>query len=282
MIYTVGEGIRIASSAWGDQDDPLVLLLPGGGQTRHAWDETGEKLGQSGFFVIALDFRGHGESDWHPRGQYGIENFKQDVIDIIQQLEKPAALVGASLGGLVSMSISGDQDLKKWCWALVMVDIGIYANTEGSEEIISFMQSGSSGFADIEEAADAVAKYLPHRKRPRDISGLKKNLRLKEDGRFYWHWDPMFLDPRWRKMSSSYRIQHREFAQNVTAPTLLVRGAVSNVLTEEEVEDFLGTIEHSEFVEIGEAAHMVAGDRNDIFASQAIEFLKNQRNKRNI
>ena len=63
-------------------------------------------------------------------------------------------------------------------------------------------------------------------------------------------------------------------AKNISIPTLLIRGALSNVVTQKEVDDFLTIIPHSEFQEIEKAAHMVAGDRNDIFANSAIKFLK--------
>ena len=69
--------------------------------------------------------------------------------------------------------------------------------------------------------------------------------------------------------------RQKDFAEGVETPTLLIKGAMSNILTEKEVGDFLEAISHSEFVEIKDAAHMVAGDRNDIFAAAAIEFLEN-------
>ena len=156
-----------------------------------------------------------------------------------------------------------------------MVDIGLYPNLEGSQEIVEFMHSGSEGFASIEEAAESVANYLPHRKRPRDNRGLEKNLRLKDDGRYYWHWDPRFLDSRPKEIPEDYKEKQKSFAKVVETPTLLIKGAMSNILTQNEVDDFLEVITHSEFVEIKDAAHMVAGDRNDIFAAAAIDFLEN-------
>ena len=74
MKFKVSSGLNIAASSWGLESDPLVVLLHGGGQTRHAWGETGEKLSKSGFHVLALDLRGHGDSDWHPDGEYGVDN----------------------------------------------------------------------------------------------------------------------------------------------------------------------------------------------------------------
>ena len=175
-----------------------------------------------------------------------------------------------------ALSIAGDSELKEMCWSLVMVDIGLYPNLEGSQEIVEFMHSGSEGFASIEEAAESVANYLPHRKRPRDNRGLEKNLRLKDDGRYYWHWDPRFLDSRPKDIPEDYKEKQKSFAKVVETPTLLIKGAMSNILTQNEVDDFLQVITHSKFVEIKDAAHMVAGDRNDIFAAAAIDFLENQ------
>ena len=274
MKFKVSSGLNIAASSWGRDTDPLVILLHGGGQTRHAWGETGEKLSQNGFYVLALDLRGHGDSDWHPNGEYGVDNYKKDVVSILQEVKKPAAFIGASLGGMTSLSIAGDPELREKCWALVMVDIGLYPNLEGSQEIVEFMHSGSEGFASVEEAAESVANYLPHRKRPRDNRGLEKNLRLKDDGRYYWHWDPRFLDSRPKDIPEDYKEKQKAFAERVEAPTLLIKGAMSNILTQNEVDDFLQVITHSKFVEIKDAAHMVAGDRNDIFAAAAIDFLE--------
>ena len=279
MKFKVDSGLELVASEWGDANDPLVILMHGGGQTRHAWGSTGEILSKSGFYVLSLDLRGHGDSQWHPDGDYLIESYKGDLVSILNQVGKPASLVGASLGGMVSLSLASDLNKKDLVSALVMVDIGLYPNEKGSNEIVSFMQSGIKGFANLNEASDAVSAYLPHRKRPRDNRGLEKNLRLKEDGRYYWHWDPRFIKSR-NDGRSEFRQRQKEYAELVSIPTLLIRGALSNVVTQEEVDDFLDTINHAEFIEIEKAAHMIAGDRNDIFANAAISFLMKTLNKK--
>ncbi len=274
MRFKVDSGLEIAATVWGNENDPLIVLMHGGGQTRHAWGSTGEMLSKSGFYVFSLDLRGHGDSQWHPDGDYLIDSYKDDLISILNQVGKPASLVGASLGGMVALSLASDLNKKDLVTSLVMVDIGLYPNEEGSNEIVSFMQSGITGFANLDEASDAVSAYLPHRKRPRDNRGLEKNLRLKGDGRYYWHWDPRFLDERAGDSRENQKEKNIRLAKNISIPTLLIRGALSNVVTQKEIDDFLTSIPHAEFQEINNAAHMVAGDRNDIFAKSAIKFLK--------
>ena len=274
LNFEVDAGLQIKVTAQGKTSDDLVILLHGGGQTRHAWGATTKKLSECGFYTLAIDLRGHGDSDWSPNGDYAIENFRNDLISIIKQVDRPASLVGASLGGMISLSIAGDENLCRHCNALIMVDIGINPNEDGSKEILNFMRSGSGGFGSIEEASNAISEYLPHRQKPRDSGGLKKNLRLKHDGKYYWHWDPQFIDAI-VKDKVAYRKKLQSYANFVRVPTLLIKGALSNVLTQQEVDDFLLTIPHTKFVEIDKAAHMIAGDRNDIFANAVVSFLAN-------
>ena len=275
MKFEGKDGLNIIADSWGSDSDPLVILLHGGGQTRHAWGESGELLSSSGFYVLALDLRGHGDSDWHPEGDYSIESHKEDLVKILDYLKKPASLVGASLGGIISLSLAGDELHSHLCNNLVMVDIGLYPDPEGATRIVDWMKSAQNGFDTLEEAAEAVAQYLPHRKRPRDIRGLKKNLRKKKDGRFYWHWDPRFLDRRTENPNPNLEEIQRNAARRVKVPTLLIRGALSDVVTDRNVKEFLSAVPHAEFEEINQAAHMVAGDRNDVFVKAAVNFLKN-------
>ena len=275
MKFEGKDGLNIIADSWGSDSDPLVILLHGGGQTRHAWGESGELLSSSGFYVLALDLRGHGDSDWHPEGDYSIESHKEDLIKILDYLKKPASLVGASLGGIISLSLAGDELHSHLCNNLVMVDIGLYPDPEGATRIVDWMKSAQNGFDTLEEAAEAVAQYLPHRKRPRDIRGLKKNLRKKKDGRFYWHWDPRFLDRRTENPNPNLEEIQRNAARRVKVPTLLIRVALSEVVTDRNVKEFLSAVPHAEFEEINQAAHMVAGDRNDVFVKAAVNFLKN-------
>jgi pimeloyl-ACP methyl ester carboxylesterase len=263
-------GVTIAGDSWGDPDGPLVILLHGAGQTRHAWKDTGQRLGASGYYVIIYDARGHGDSDWAEDGLYSLDSRVEDLIAVTKSIGKSKpALIGASMGGVTSLVAVGEHHLD--ASALVLIDIAPRVEREGVAKIKEFMDQKPEGFDSLEEVAEAIANYQPHRKRPRLLDGLAKNVRLGEDGKFRWHWDPMTrkfrLDPQERL------IRLEACARSLTLPTLLVRGGQSDVLSEEGAQDFLRLCPHSEYVNITGAAHMVAGDRNDIFATSVIDFL---------
>jgi len=273
LWFTMRDGVRIAADAAGDEGAPSVLFLHGGGQTRHSWGRAVRALGEAGFRAITADLRGHGESDWSPDGDYAIEAFAEDIRTIAATLPDLPVLVGASLGGLSSMVAIG-QNEEPVARGLVMVDITHRPEPEGGAEIRNFMTGNPHGFASLEEAADAVAAYLPHRKRPADTSGLRKNLRQREDGRYYWHWDPGLMQGH-RNISGLERLEHA--ASALTLPVLLVRGGSSRVVSPAGVEAFRALVPQTEYVNIADADHMVAGDANDDFTPPLREFLERTR-----
>lgn len=264
-------GLKIAGDAWGNPEGPLVLLLHGGGQTRHAWKGTGEILGNAGYFAVAFDARGHGDSEWSTDRVYGPDAMVNDLKCLIQALgkERPV-LVGASMGGVTSLVAVGEGHVQ--ASALVLVDIGPRLEVEGVDKIQAFMADKPEGFESLDEVADAIGRFQPHRARPRNLDGLAKNVRLGADGKFRWHWDPA---GRMARRSMSERENRLSAcARNLELPTLLVRGGLSDVLSEEGAQHFLELCPHSEYVNVTGAAHMVAGDRNDIFGTSVIDFLR--------
>jgi pimeloyl-ACP methyl ester carboxylesterase len=165
----------------------------------------------------------------------------------------------------------------------VLVDITPRVDLSGVEKVQSFMRAhAKEGFGSIAEAADAVAAYLPHRPRPRSHEGLKKNLRLHPDGRWRWHWDPRFLDGKRRVGSGSDQIEQGlvDAARRISIPTMLVRGASSELVHEQHAKDFLELVPHASYVDVGGARHMVAGDRNDQFANAIKSFLVRLKDRR--
>jgi pimeloyl-ACP methyl ester carboxylesterase len=270
-VRFAGEGVGLAADVDGDWSGPPAVLLHGGGQTRHAWGATSRVLADAGFLAVRVDRRGHGESDWAGDGDYGIDAYARDVRAIARQIARPVALVGASLGGLAALVALAEPPCVD-ATAVVLVDVTPRMRQDGRERIGEFMRSRPDGFASVEEAADAVSRYLPGRPRPKDISGLARNLRLGADGRFRWHWDPRFLDSR-LQADTGHPTRFEDAAARVTVPMLLVRGGESDVVGEDEADALLRVAPRAQAVDVAGAGHMVAGDRNDIFTAAVVEFL---------
>jgi pimeloyl-ACP methyl ester carboxylesterase len=266
------EDLVLVADEWNPsaQSRPSVLMLHGGGQNRFSWKNTGQILADEGFHVVALDSRGHGDSDRSTDGNYTVDALCADTLAVLEQIGRPVVLIGASMGGMTGMLVAdaaGPNTVKK----LVLVDVVPRYDKDGSARIRDFMASGMNGFETLEDAADAVASYLPYRTKPRSPEGLKKNLRLR-DGRWYWHWDPAFLtapdDDRFVRMQKL-----EQAVIDLTIPILLIRGKLSDVVSTEGVKDFLEKVPHAEFVELSDAGHTAAGDDNDAFSEAVVQFV---------
>ena len=276
LRFDLPNGISIAADVHGDPSRQPVLFLHGGGQTRHAWGNSAEVLAKHGFYTICTDHRGHGASSWAGLGEYRVFNFVEDLRHVIAQLDQKPILVGASLGGIASLLAETEQE-ESVAKGLILVDVTPRLETDGVDRIIGFMKGGTPGFASLEEVADSIGKYLPHRKRPKDLSGLVKNLRRAEDGRYYWHWDPQMLktwEPgQYTDEDDRVLKEKLQEVRNLDIPTLLIRGRLSDLVSTETANEFLEMVPHAEYVDLADAHHMVAGDRNDIFTDTVREFL---------
>jgi pimeloyl-ACP methyl ester carboxylesterase len=268
--------ISLSATADGEEESPPVLLLHGGGQTRFSWNKTGAKLASSGFYAIALDARGHGDSDWCPEGDYRLDDFKADLLEVIRALNRPVHLVGASLGGITSLLVTAEENDVE-ILSLTLVDVATSVQKAGVDRVISFMQKHPHGFASLDEVANAVAEYLPHRKDRRSKEGLLRVVREREDGRFYWHWDPAFLIGKGEKSredaENTVRSRLESAAKTVTQPTLLLRGRQSDVVSVDDVAAFKKLVPHAETADVKEAGHMIAGDSNTVFSALLEKFL---------
>ena len=269
-LRMAGAGIGLAADVAGPEAGVPVILSHGGGQTRASWGGASRALAARGFRVVSLDLRGHGESDWSPDSVYGLDLFAEDLAAVVRQMTAKPFLVGASLGGIASLLVAGEA--RAAVAGLVLVDVAPRLEPVGTQKITGFMTANPDGFASVEDAADAVSAYLPHRPRPKDVSGLRKNLRLRADGRWLWHWDPGFLQDRdLDPARGSERLMAA--ARALTMPAMLIRGGRSDVVSPEGAREFLELAPHAEFVDVAGADHMVAGDRNDAFNQAVIDFV---------
>ena len=275
MSFSGYDGVRLVADVRGDSEARPVLFLHGAGQTRHAWGRTAAAVAADGWRAVSLDMRGHGESDWAPDGDYSFAAFVADCASVVQQLGSPPVLVGASLGGITSLMAEGAA-VGMFSDGLVLVDITSHTNPSGVARIRNFMRSGVDGFDSLDEAARAIAEYTPQRRRQASPDGLRKVLR-ERDGRWYWHWDPKFISDSRKVVLDSEPGQFRGVTlRDITIPTMLVRGMMSDVVTEEGVRHLQSLIPSIDVVDVEGAAHMVAGDKNDAFSDAIVSFLDNK------
>jgi pimeloyl-ACP methyl ester carboxylesterase len=277
LEFRGAENNRLAADLWDGRGHP-VIFLHGGGQTRRAWDATARRVAAAGMRAISVDQRGHGDSAWVESGNYRFTDFAADAAAVVRQVAElfhtaPSA-VGASLGGLASLA--AEVKSGPLLDSLVLVDITPRMDPEGVAKVQGFMgERMDEGFATLEEAAEAIAAYLPHRKRPTSLEGLRKNLRQAADGRYRWHWDPAFMKSE-RNVNSFARELMAELMDalpNLHLPILLVRGMQSELVHEAYAKEFVERAPTASYVDVGGAGHMVAGDKNDIFCSAILDFL---------
>lgn len=271
--YSGAGDIALVADTAGPADGQPVLLLHGGGQTRASWGAAVRALGAAGYHAVALDQRGHGESAWSDDGGYTLDRFADDLRRVAASFDRKPILVGASLGGLATLLAAGEAPAAG-VTAVVLVDIVPWIEREGGERVVGFMRGTGGGFATLEEAAEAIAGYLPHRPKPRNLDGLLRSLRRRDDGRWYWHWDPAFVRPNdnWDMEEINRRLSAA--AQAIRAPLMLIHGTKSEIVSAAGAARFRAMLPDAEIVAIEGAHHMVAGDDNDAFLGALLTFIE--------
>jgi pimeloyl-ACP methyl ester carboxylesterase len=273
MRFEGADGVALAADVEGPAAGWPVTLLHGGGQTRHAWRGVVDALVGQGWRCFAVDLRGHGDSDWAKDGDYTVDAYARDCAALVGQFDRPPVLVGASLGGVISVIAEGELR-PGGSTALVVADIAPDLNLAGIARVRNFMGAHDGGFSSLKDASEAIAAYTGKPPRSSSTAGLLRVLRQREDGRWYWHWDPRVLTSGLGD-DAPVEVGARMGAalERVTVPTLLVRGLVSDVVTAQGAEDFVLRAPNAERADVGGAGHMVAGDQNDAFAEATLSFL---------
>lgn len=276
LKFQTDEEITIIADAYGNPANDPILLLHGGGQTRNSWKKTGQILATKGWYVIATDARGHGDSSWSKQGNYSFDYLRKDLESIVQTLDKAPILIGASMGGICSLAaLHYHPNLAK---GLILVDVSPRKEKKGTDRIFAFMSAKPEGYASLEEVQAAVKAYLPQRKNISSLNGLKKNLRQLPNGRYSWHWDPAMLKVWQGKTDDVANKETEDFLMNalvnLTIPAMLVRGGISDVVSKEIVEELKVAAPDLTYIDVAEAGHMVAGDSNHVFTNALLEFLE--------
>ena len=266
--YKTPDGLILRADVGGKLGAPTLVMMHGGGQTRHSWSRAMNHLIEKGYYVVNYDARGHGDSDWAPKGDYNVVTMAADLRAVLATISGRVAIIGASMGGLAAFYAIGTAE-RPIAEALVMGDVVLNPTEEGTARTRAFMLAHQDGFATLEEAAEVIASYTGH-KRSGNLEGLRRNLRQRENGRLYWHWDGRLLD----QDLQARRTMLHEVAPKVTLPLMLMRGGKSLVTTDANVAEMKQAVPQLEVQIIPNAGHMITGDDNETFATGIDGFLR--------
>jgi pimeloyl-ACP methyl ester carboxylesterase len=258
--FLVADGRQVHYLEWGPSAAPLVVALHGGGQTSYMFEDLGASLSDS-YHVIAPDLPGHGESDpLADPSEFTRETLAGSIPPLLDAFGAgPATFVGASLGGILSLTLAVTEPPR--VHAIALIDVGHKLEADGVRRIVAFLAKHES-FASLDEAADAVAEYAPQRGRL-DPQRLRRNLRQRPDGRWVWKhnlgrltaerideidWDKTIVEGLGDEL------------RKVGVPVLVLRGAASDVLSRDGAAEVAEQLPDARLVEVSNAGHLAAGD----------------------
>jgi pimeloyl-ACP methyl ester carboxylesterase len=274
--FTVVDGRQVHYLEWGPSAAPTVIALHGGGQTAYMFEDIGAAL-RDNRHVIAVDLPGHGESGSLDSSE-GVsrQELAATIPGLLEQFGvQPVAVVGASLGGITAMTLAATHP--ELVAAIVLIDVGHRLEPEGVARIIEFMTKHES-FASLEDASMAIGEYLPNRK-PSPPERLKRNLRQRPDGRWVWkHSLGRISRERMEKIESNDWEQDilvglDADAATIQAPVLVLRGASSDVLSNDGANEVTAILPNARLATIASAGHLAAGDNPASTANLIRDFL---------
>jgi pimeloyl-ACP methyl ester carboxylesterase len=273
-------GIRLHWLDWGNRHLPHVLLLHGGSLTAHTWDMAVLCLRHKYHFV-ALDQRGHGDSEWTPQrylhedpGELMLEDTRQ----FIEYLNfEHMSLVGMSMGGMNTIRYASQYPQR--LDAVGIVDVAPVSMVEGQKEMRDFSEATEELF-DFDEFLARARTFMPHRPEAHLRYSLTHSLKQTETGKFTWKRDRRArpsteLSAEELKVRTAERIKSRwEDVSNITLPTILFRGAESKILSPETAGQMIDALPNGRLAVIADATHNVHSDNPRGFASELDGFLE--------
>jgi len=240
---------------WGQPGRPPVIVLHGGNQSAHSWDLVSLHLAER-YHVFALDQRGHGDSEWSRAADYSIGAMAQDLEAFIEGegIESPVIL-GHSMGGMVTLAFAVRRPSA--ARALGIVDVGPELNAAGTQIIGEFVHHNVE-FDDMEEFLDRVEQYDPYRTRAHMERTLKYNLLRRADDRFVSKTDRRrFAPPGDGTPGRLHGVPNLEGLRAIDVPTLIFRGAASEVLLPDAAEAFAAVLPNGRLSTIADCGHNV-------------------------
>jgi len=267
--HLLAGNIRIHYLDWPNPAGRDILFLHGGALTAHTWDIVALGL-RSRFHCVAIDQRGHGDSEWSLDMDYSIDAHVRDIEHVVEELGlKDFLLVGMSLGGLNSIEYAGrHSDLLK---GVVFVDVGPEIRTQGTNRIRDFI-GRKSEFDSVDDVIEQAMGFNSKRNPELLRTSLLHNLRQLPDGKWTWKYDRRHHGRTDPDAFTRTRLRLAEQLPKIDCPALVVRGDRSDVFHDEDAERVVERLPNGRWVKIADAGHTVQGDNPRDLTAALLEF----------
>jgi esterase len=248
--------------------EATILFLHGGALQARTWDAVCMFLKDT-YRCVALDLRGHGESDWSSSRDYDLAAHARDISQFITKRGLgPVVLVGHSLGGLAAMAVVGQESPA--AAGLVLVDIAPTTNDRATGRVRDFIRS-RRGFASADELLEHVLQFNPDRRTDLLAGSLSHNIRRLPDGTLSWKYDP---DHFAHRRDELWEAELWASLQRASCPILLVRGSRSSVVSDRAADQLVTMAQDGQSRSIAGAGHTVQGDAPRLLAQMIRDFMR--------
>lgn len=259
MTWIGAAGNRLVGEIFEADGPGSVVMLHGGGQTRHTWRRAAKRLQQQGIACLTFDQRGHGDSDWIDAGDYLLDDFLADVERVLDDWGHPCVLMGTSLGGLVGMMAASTQ--RPLIRGLVMIDTAPQLNPREIEWLVEFLGADAErGFESPAAAAAHLQRYFPDLDIATD--SIEKSLRQGPEGRWHRHWDVRVVLGERNSIALPHEAALHERARRIRVPFALLRAGASDLVSDKAVERLRGCAPQLELIEMPGLHHLFSGDES--------------------
>jgi pimeloyl-ACP methyl ester carboxylesterase len=271
--YIDGDGLRLHCLDWGNGSAPPMLLLHGFSGHAHTWDTFARAI-RDRFHVLALDQRGHGDSDWAKDGAYGPDDHARDIHAVHDRLGLgPVVLIGLSMGGRNAIAFAAAHPAR--VERLVIVDIGPDIDPRGAARVGRMAAEAPEDLGSVDEAVAHLRRYATLTSAAAEAAlryRVEHGVKRLASGRYTWKYD-RFLREQRRQGTAAPAIDLWPAVERITAPTLIVRGSESDVFAPETAKRMLELIPGSRLVEIPGAGHSVPAEAPEAFERAVRQFL---------
>ena len=263
-VQVAADGQRVSALVWGD-GPPQIVFLHGGAQNAHTWDTVALALGRP---LVAIDLPGHGRSDWRDDKAYWPAENAKAVAAAIRELAPDAAMVvGMSLGGMTALALTAEApDLVR---KLVVVDVTPGVNRDKASAITSFI-AGPESFGSFDEILERTVLFNPTRSESSLRRGILHNAAERPDGTWAWRYD-RFEIPEGTEIPDFGGLW--DVVSAITVPTMLVRGADSPVVDDEDVAEMQRRLPSIRVEVVPDAGHSIQGDQPLVLAALLEDFV---------